>query len=165
MRLHNIDKTSLSYYFNKYKTAEKKCDLYAFFTEKILSELLKTNGLLGYIISDTWLNLDSFLNLRKIILKENILLEIVKLDNPFEQVSVSPILFFVKRNYKSDYTFCVNYYEIKSKQIISKNYIESSNIREPNLILDLNLDNNRASLLDKIEINSTELKEIAVLNY
>ena len=71
VKLHNINKLFLHYFFKNYQTAEKKCDVYAFFVERVLHNLLKEKGLLGYIISDTWLNLDSFNNLRQIVSKKN----------------------------------------------------------------------------------------------
>lgn len=63
VRPHNIEPEIKTYLWPHYSTFVKKSDLYCSFIEKGVS-LLKQGGLFGYIVSNGWLRLDSFQNLR-----------------------------------------------------------------------------------------------------
>lgn len=165
VKLHNINKQALKYYFRTYKTAEKKCDIYAFFTERSLIFLLREKGILAYIMSNTWLNLDSFVNLRRIVTKENKLLQIVELENPFPNVTVSPIIFIVKRQNIPNYSFKVYKFDFVNWHIINKNTISSQTIVPPLFLIDLTITPNSFNLLTKINQQSIPLSKIAKLQY
>jgi len=165
VKLHNIDKNSLQYYFKRYQTAEKKCDIYAFFTEKVLFHLLKKNGSLGYIISDSWLNLDSFTNMRKIVIKDNQLLQICTLENPFQKVSVSPIMFFVRKNIEESYDFQISHYDIKTQQKTLDRAVSSLWIEPPDYIFDLTITPESYALKQKIQKSGIPLASVADLQY
>jgi adenine-specific DNA-methyltransferase len=165
IKLHNIDKLSLNYFFKNYQTAEKKCDVYAFFVEKVLSNLLKEKGLLGYIISNTWLNLDSFNNLRQIVTKKNKLVSIATLNNPFPNVKVSPIIFFAERNEVKDYKFTVSHFDFVNHKSIDKKEISSQTIKSPDYLIDLTATKESLLLVKKIINNSNALSDIADLYY
>lgn len=164
VKIHNIDKLSLSYYFDTYKSAEKKCDLYSFFVEKSLTSLLKPKGVLGFIISNTWLNLDSFTNLREIISIKNTLKNLTLVKNPFKNVSVAPVIFFVENMKKEKYKFEVSRFE--ENKIISSYYIDSSTIKKENsYIIDVNATPEALKILEKINQNSYKLVELSELYY
>lgn len=165
VKLHNLDKKELKYFFDNYKTAEKKCDIYAFFTERVLKTLLKKKGILGYIISNTWLNLDSFTNLREIVTKNNKLLKIVTLDNPFYKVTVTPIIFFVQKNRVKNYNFLVSHYDISSNKVIDEKKIPSESIVPPSNIIDLTFTEGSSKLVNKINQQSKHLVKVARLQY
>jgi len=165
IKLHNIDKELLNYSFKFYETAEKKCDIYSFFVERVSKDLLKENGVLGFIISDTWLNLDSFKNLRKIVLKDNKLLEVVKLDNPFSNVSVSTVMFFLQKKNSSNYPINIVEYDHVNNKVLNEKKIKSSMIKEPDFIIDLSLSQETIDLSLKIEKQSHKLNEISYLQY
>lgn len=81
-----------------YETAKNKSDLYSFFVEKSI-KILKQNGLLGVIISNSWLGTDSFSEFRKFLLTKSKLLELVKLPNTvFADAVVVPIIIFNEKN-------------------------------------------------------------------
>jgi len=71
VRPHHIDPIFKKYFWQHYNTFTAKSDLYAVFLEKVLS-LLKDGGTLGYITSSTYFGLESFTNLRKILLQNTI---------------------------------------------------------------------------------------------
>jgi hypothetical protein len=165
VKLHNIDKISLKYFFEHYKTAEKKCDLYAFFTERVLKFLLRNKGLLGYIISNTWLNLDSFTNLRRIVAKDNRLIQIVTLDNPFSKVTVTPIIFFVEKVHLDEYKFLFSHFDIFSQCFIDKREISSETIFPRGYVIDLTISEDSLKILNKISQQSIALENITKLQY
>ncbi len=165
VKLHNIDKRFLPYYFKNFKTAEKKCDLYAFFVEKAISSILRQQGVLNFIISNTWLNLDSFTNLRRIIIKDNILLKIISLDNPFENVSVTPVIFMVSKESRDEYLFEVAQFNIAKANTSFHRSLSSKVLIPPAYIFDLTLTDESQSVLRKIRDKSIALTEIADLQY
>jgi hypothetical protein len=164
VKLHNIEKKSLAYYFGRYETAEKKCDLYAFFIERVLGSLRK-GGILGYITSNTWLNLDSFTNLRRIICKDNTLVKIATLENPFAQVTVAPVIFFVRMGSESGYSFQVEHLDITSQSVTGHRSISASTLLPPAYIFDLTVTSESKSLLRRIQKTSILLARIADLQY
>jgi hypothetical protein len=165
IKLHNIEKKSLDYFFKNYRTAEKKCDIYAFFVEKVLNTLLVNNGLLGYIISNTWLNLDSFNNMRQIVSKENKLLSIITLKNPFKKVTVAPIIFFAEKTYSKNYKFKVLHYDVVLHSITNEKEISSKTITPDNYIIDLNATKESLDIVNKIIKNSHPLSDLTKLYY
>jgi hypothetical protein len=91
-------------YKKNYKMSD---DLYNYFFIKGI-ELLKDNGTLAYITSDTFLTINSKLNIRQLF-QNNKVLEIIKTDNVFEGVLVSPAISIIKKqdtkNIKYEFTF------------------------------------------------------------
>ena len=98
-----ISSEDKKFYLKEYGISD---DLYNYFFQKGLS-ILKENGVLAYITSDTYLSIDSKLNLRKLFLTNRIL-EIIRTKNVFENAMVSPaILIMYKKDTKNnDYKIC-----------------------------------------------------------
>ena len=67
VRPHNLEPEIKDYFWKHYNTFIRKSDLYCCFIERPLA-LLKNNGVFGYIVSNGWLRLDSFEELRKLLL-------------------------------------------------------------------------------------------------
>lgn len=99
VNIANIDDIDYRNWLKKnYETSKNKSDLYSFFVEKSIN-ILKQNGLLGVIISNSWLGTDSFSEFRKFLLTESKLLELVKLPNTvFADAVVVPIIIFNEKN-------------------------------------------------------------------
>ena len=127
--------------------------------------ILKNKGVLGLITSDTWLNLDSFRNLRKIVSRSNQLVKVVTLRNPFKKVSVSPVIFVVCKGKVNDYNFGVEKLDITSKHVEKQKIIPSDSILHPAYIIDLSITIESSKLLKKIESKSTPLVKLSRLQY
>ncbi len=98
VNIFNIKEPDRSYFQSNYTTATNKSDLYAFFIERVLTKLLKEDGILGFIISNTWTSIQSFENLRKMILENTIVEHIVPLElGVFSDATVVPIILVVKK--------------------------------------------------------------------
>ena len=70
VNMNNIkDENSKSFYKKNYKTMKEMCDLYSLFTERT-KFLLRKNGLLGFIFSNSWLGIKSFLTFREFLAKD-----------------------------------------------------------------------------------------------
>ncbi|MCK4625308.1 MAG: N-6 DNA methylase, partial [Phycisphaerae bacterium] len=77
VRPHNLSSRDKEYFWQHYATFVKKSDLYCCFIEKGL-RLLKKDGKFGYIVSSGWLRLDSFQELRKLLLSATSIDEIIE---------------------------------------------------------------------------------------
>jgi len=143
-----------NYLRDKFKVAKNKSDLYSFFVEKSVS-VLKTNGLLGFIISNSWLGTDSFSEFRKFLLTEVTLLELTKLSNKtFEDAIVTPINIFLEKSLTTKHTIKLSHY--KNETFSELNYRIA--------VVDvLNSYNYTISLDEKISfrVNTIKLDEIS----
>ncbi|MFH1712921.1 MAG: TaqI-like C-terminal specificity domain-containing protein, partial [Candidatus Jacksonbacteria bacterium] len=91
---------------NKYKIYKNKTDLYAFFAEKGL-DLLKKNGKLVYIFSNSWLGTDSFSKFRELLVNKTKINKLIKCQTKvFEHATVTVVII------------------ILSKEVVNKNEIE-----------------------------------------
>jgi len=88
----NTDKNKVPLYVNKYGFSD---DLYNYFFIRSL-DLVKTGGILSFITSNTYLSINSKQNLRTAFL-DNRIIEIFKIDNPFENPMVSPAIITVQK--------------------------------------------------------------------
>ncbi|GAB1365727.1 hypothetical protein MASR1M36_05980 [Candidatus Cloacimonadaceae bacterium] len=89
----NTDKKKVQLYKDKYGFSD---DLYNYFFIRSL-DLVKLGGILSFITSNTYLSINSKQNLRTAFL-DNRIIEIFKIDNPFENPMVSPAIITVQKN-------------------------------------------------------------------
>jgi hypothetical protein len=92
----NTDKKKVSKYIEKYGFSD---DLYNYFFIRSL-ELVKPQGILSFITSNTYLSINSKKNLRTAFLGNRIV-EIYKIDNPFENPMVAPAIITLQRTEKT----------------------------------------------------------------
>jgi type I restriction-modification system DNA methylase subunit/predicted type IV restriction endonuclease len=97
VRPHKLEPRDKEYFWRHYSTFVKKSDLYCCFIERAAS-VLKPGGLFGYIVSNGWLRLDSFENLRRFLLAETSLRRIIDFTGDvFQGANVkTAILLFAK---------------------------------------------------------------------
>lgn len=88
----NTDKKKVPLYKDKYGFSD---DLYNYFFLRSL-DLVKTGGILSFITSNTYLSINSKQNLRTAFL-DNRIIEIFKIDNPFENPMVSPAIITIQK--------------------------------------------------------------------
>jgi hypothetical protein len=102
VRPHNIEPEVKKYFWAHFKTFVKKSDLYCCFIEQGIS-LLHEGGTFGFIVSDGWLRLDSFQELRQMLLSHTKLQTIIDFtDNVFEQASVKTLVMILVRETLQD---------------------------------------------------------------
>lgn len=94
---HTI-KENKEYFQSNFISAEGKHEIFKYFIERGLG-LLRENGVLTYITSDTWTSLGYFRKLRKLIYENYNLLAISKtLYNVFETATVDTNIYFIKNS-------------------------------------------------------------------
>ena len=89
-----LDENQRRYYQKNYKTVKNKSDLYSIFTEKA-SQLLRKNGLFGFIFSNSWMGTDSFSAFREFLAHDVKVTKLVQLPpGVFEDATVTTALCF-----------------------------------------------------------------------
>ena len=88
----STDKRKVSRYKEKYGISD---DLYNYFFLRAL-ELVKSEGIISFITSNTYLTIHSKQNLR-ISFLDNRIIELIKIDNPFENPLVEPAIISVQK--------------------------------------------------------------------
>jgi adenine-specific DNA-methyltransferase len=125
----NIDNEPIRMFYQTYKTFKNKSDLYSFFTEKGV-ELLRNGGDLGFIVSNSWLATESFLNFRKFLLEETKIYEIVDLPlGTFAEATVTPLIYMLRKEIVADNEIKLSK-AIDSKFDILKNTLTYNQIKQ-----------------------------------
>ncbi len=97
VRPHNLTKTHKEYFWRHYPVFKGKADIYTCFMQRSV-EMLKPGGYFAYIVSQSWLALDSFDELRKHVLEHYKVLQLVELpDRVFEEAQVETMSFVFQR--------------------------------------------------------------------
>jgi hypothetical protein len=79
-----------------FEVSRNKSDLYSFFTEKG-HRILKDYGVLYFIVSNSWLGTDSFLNFRKFLVNKTKMIDLVLCKGDVFDATVTPVIFgFIK---------------------------------------------------------------------
>ena len=159
----------IHYLKNRYQTSVWRGESYLMFIEQGL-KLLKEDGILGFIIPDTLLNLSFTQPARELLLRNSKLNEIVGLpSNVFPGATVDTIILITE---KADYTNSYHKANIwvktfGKKQIISsvenpkkEFYAKSIDWFEQNAF-NLQIDNSERELLNKIELGKSVINDIA----
>jgi len=98
VRPHNLEDNVKEYFWKHYRTFVKKSDLYCCFIEKAIKSV-RLHGLVSYIVSDGWLRLDSFEELRIFMLSNCIIKELVELpEKVFAEATVKTGIFITQKN-------------------------------------------------------------------
>lgn len=94
--IKELGQNDVKYFFEKYKTASNRINLYSIFIEKVY-DLIKNKASFSFIIPNSILMNSSYLELRKLIVDD--VDEIIKLpDNIFEEATVETIIFNLIKN-------------------------------------------------------------------
>ncbi|MES2565517.1 MAG: TaqI-like C-terminal specificity domain-containing protein [Bacteroidota bacterium] len=88
-----------NYFKERFNTKSGELEIYAFFIELALNNLIKKNGGLTYITSNTWYYLDKFSNLRKQIIGNSTVDTLIELEkNVFADApDIVPAIFLIKK--------------------------------------------------------------------
>ena len=96
--ISNLDRVVRENYARRFETAEYRFDLYGFFIERAIRDLILGGGLLTYIIPHTLLSNDSFAKLRKFLLTECSILQVIDIGpSVFSGASNETMTFLVSK--------------------------------------------------------------------
>jgi type I restriction-modification system DNA methylase subunit len=98
VRPHNLESSIKEYFWQHYKTFTHKSDLYCCFMENA-TRLLKPGGLFSYIVSHGWLRLNSFQELRRFVLDNYQIRELIEFPyNVFAEAQVATGVFVFEKS-------------------------------------------------------------------
>jgi hypothetical protein len=114
VRPHRIEPSEKEYFWQHYATFVKKSDLYCCFIERAIS-ILKRGGMFGYIVSNGWLRLDSFENLRVFLLDRTAVHTLIDFTgNVFERAIVKTAILILSKESNREHILRVATTEVTS---------------------------------------------------
>jgi len=150
-----IGMTESEYFRNYYETTQgKKYDLFRFFIEKGL-KLLGNKALLGYITPDVFLNLKQASELRKYILSNYSITQVLKAPLDVFNASVESVLFIIEKPKLQDNL--ISYRDVLTEEILNTVKQEGLLKGDYNIEFTTELSN---VILEKIHFKSNRLGEI-----
>lgn len=163
--IKELDPKTVRKLFAAYPTVENRMNLYSVFIERAL-QLLKNGGYFGFIIPNSILINESYSKIRKQLLDNVCLEEIVRLpDNVFEGVKVETIILIFRKDKKkiANNTCKVLIYNAddKIKVVNERNARSVLQFKQTDWqkegVINLNLDKGTKKILKKIEENTKPL--------
>jgi REP element-mobilizing transposase RayT len=140
---------------NKFRSAKNKSDTYAFFLEQGFT-LLQSQGILTYIIPQTWKATDSFSKLREILFKEKTISKIVDLEFGTFDAIVKPMVVVILNAFGKD-----NSIEVYNEAFEKISEIKISEIlKDSTLSINTTLNKEQKRVFQIIEKNSIPLESI-----
>ena len=120
VRVQNLSNDDVDYYFSRYQTPTGKLDLSILFFEKSF-ELVNPNGIISFISSSQWMQTDYGKNIRKIIIENKLLHEIIDFGTlpVFQDASTYPAIFSFSKIAKEN---------IRVKKITQKQHLNIESI-------------------------------------
>jgi len=151
-------------YFNKnYEVAEYQLDTYILFAEKGL-KICRENGVLTYIMPNTWLANLKLIKIRKFLLDNSSLLNIViNPDDIFEAAVVDTIILITLRGKRKGNNISIGSFlgwEFQKSNSIDQDVF----CKNEKLIFDVHLDNYKRAIILKIEDKSLKVKDLCYVN-
>lgn len=156
----NFKENEKTFLNNSYETAEYQLDTYLLFIEKSIN-LLKTNGILGFIIPNPILNNLFICKIREFLLKNTHILEIVESTNQiFEDANVDTIVLIVKK-ISNEKNKEIKIGQFNDAQYIFKHYSNQELFEaNSNFVFSVNLSKNATEIIKKIECKSIKTSEV-----
>jgi hypothetical protein len=145
---------------DNYKTSEGRFELYQLFIERSIVFTKNENGYISLITPQTWLSIIQATKLRKEVLKNNELFEIIFLGKDiFPDASVDTVIFIISKGKKNNY---INY--LNSSNLINTDLqnteIQYSEINTSDFIIPSSSNNEYSSIEKKINNGSVNLEKI-----
>ncbi|MCX6153595.1 MAG: N-6 DNA methylase [Candidatus Kapabacteria bacterium] len=147
----NLQDYIREYLKNKYTITRNKVDLYAYFLELIIKKLTNKNSILGFLVSNSWLAIDSFQILRKIIFQNGSISKLCKMPNgTFKDAQVETVIIIYQKYLVKNleiYSYSKDSF-VKSNDILTENITKDSKYR---IFVDSNII--EFELLNKLDMN------------
>jgi len=160
----SIQKKDKDYIYRTYTTVEYQIDTYTVFIEKG-NDLLKSNGLLGFIVPSTWLTMFYFKELRSYLINKTELKNVFLLRyQVFSDVTAeTSILICKKRLFSGKNLIETNFFDVNNEIENKPPSIIKQNIWSKNTETGFNIffNNAKSKLISKINSLSYKLSEIA----
>ncbi len=158
-RNQGIDKYQKAYFYDRFHHQSAQLNTFGLFVERSY-QILANGGLLGYIIPNNWLTIDSFSQLRDFILSNtgNVYIYNI-LDKVFGDANVDSAIVGFRKSESTTLTIG----EIKDQSIVTEVEVAPSEINPPSFIIQIALlkDVEGKRLIDKVNAISEPLQNSA----
>ncbi len=137
IRIHQLPVKDKTYFEKNYKSAIKQYDIYVLFYEKAIN-LLKDGGRIGFITSNKFTITDYGLELRKFILDNCAIEQVIDVSNfpVFKDASTYPYIFILRKelNLEKRNKNEIRFIEISDEKQLLKNHIKVKVIEQSKLL-------------------------------
>lgn len=147
------------YYYNKYGLQKYQLNTYGLFVEMAYN-LLKPNGVLGVIIPNNWLTIETFAKFREFVLRNGGNLQIINIyDKVFSEANVDTCILILSKGKTKNISLA----EIQDGNFDFMKHYKITDIEKNNLIINIPLLKNVSGvdLLTKVELKTFRLNDIA----
>lgn len=162
-----VSKEEKEYFAKRYETLEYRFDIYGLFMERALKELLISGGRLGYIIPHTLLANDSFTKLRKLLLEQSSIVEVLDIGpGAFQNAKNETMVVVFEKSPVGRKKVQVGITSAKTFPNLSKTFSikQSEWLENPKHTWLVNVDADAASLIKKMDVGSTSLGTYCTVN-
>jgi len=159
VRPHYLKDDVKRYLWGAFPTYERKADLYVCFMETAL-KIVKHKGFASYIVSDGWLRLDSFEQIRKYILHNASVMKIVDFTKDvFDSATVKTCIFVLQKENTNNHILnsAVIDDKVDLNNIVYHPIPQEAFISTYKNVFDLSIDGTSSLLKNKMQTNSYHL--------
>ena len=159
IRPHNLTEEIKQLLWKNFGTYVKKADFYVCFMENAL-RIAKKKGITTYIVSDGWLRLDSFENIRQHVLKTADVLTIIDFTKDvFETATVKTCIFLLSKGTTPNHQLLSAVIEdkVNLNQLDFKSILQTTFEYTYKNVFDLSVDTSSLQLKNKLQIESVTL--------
>lgn len=158
--LQNLEtRASFEYASKKFQSAKYKIDTYQLFIESAINKL-KPKGVVSFIVPNTYLKNIHAEPLRRLILKETSINELLLLNYPvFKGASVDTSIFLFEKIYKKNNTVYIKKSDSPEQIILSNEIEQDSFLKNDKLYFNLYINELDSMLIKKIEQKSDKLSQ------
>ncbi|WP_417428651.1 Eco57I restriction-modification methylase domain-containing protein [Halpernia sp.] len=154
------EKFLLDFFKSTYKHQNYQYDLYLLFLERY-HQLISTNGFLGVIIPNTWLQSITFTNIRKYLVNEFLWQKILhSKKHIFDAVVDTHVIIFEKNSLKKENNFTIDL--VENEKAVFYQTLNQNNFAKDGKIINILAKPEETELFNKIKNNSHSIKEISI---
>ena len=153
-----LDEDSINYFRNNYESVIGHSEVYYIFIDKTIKNLVRHDGLVGFIIPNAWLSNKYAKKLRQILLEENTILNLINFNRQiiFEDANVETAIIIVKKNKPNkDHQVFVGH-DLKTNYKFSQNEWLGNH----NSLISFAADNKIDLILKKLNSNKLKLSNV-----
>ena len=154
-----IDENYWSYILNNYKTIGYKKNIFYLLIERVV-EKLKVGGKHGFIIPDRYFLANSYIESRKNLVANTKIINVTQFSNKiFEEAIVGTAAYIVEKNkWNDDHKISLKLEYINDNSFSHTELIQKDVVKDKRFVLDILTKTDCKSIIEKIKINSAELK-------
>lgn len=155
-----FNESEKSYFLKNYQTAQYQLDLYISFME-LGTNKLKDEGLISYIVPNSWLKNLMFDKCRNFVLKNLFINEIIpNLENIFIDASVDTLIFVSTKNKNNNKSIDIGFF--KNLEFVKKHTVDQNRfLKNDKFIFDVEIAKEAEPIFKKIKSKSTILGKIS----